>query len=179
MAVSPGGGGTTTPAAGGPYSYSEGTVVAVSATANPGYRFVNWSGDISGMVPDANSPSVTVTMNANRVVTANFAVVPTYNLTMAVSPGGGGTTTPAAGGPYSYAEGTAVVLSATANSGYRFVNWTGDVTGVPDVTLTSITVTMNANRAITANFEATGLGPLPDIHLSDAQQPYQLGWGTG
>ena len=48
MAVSPGGGGTTTPAAGGPDSYSEGTVVAVSATANPGYRFVNWSGDIQG-----------------------------------------------------------------------------------------------------------------------------------
>ena len=175
MAVSPGGGGTTTPAAGGPYSYAEGTAVVLSATANSGYRFVNWTGDLAGVV-DPTLPSITVTMNANRDITANFVAVPTYNLTMAVSPGGGGTTTPAAGGPYSYAEGTAVVLSATANSGYRFVNWTGDLAGVPDVTLTSITVTMNSNRAITANFEATGLGPLPTfISLTPSSHTSSVG----
>ena len=49
-----------------------------------------------------------------------------------------------------YASGASVTLTATANSGYHFVNWTGDATG----TTNPATVTMNANKTVTANFAA-------------------------
>ena len=43
--VNPEGAGTTFPAAGA-HPYSEGEVVAITATANPGYRFVSWTGAV-------------------------------------------------------------------------------------------------------------------------------------
>jgi uncharacterized repeat protein (TIGR02543 family) len=48
----------------------------------------------------------------------------------------------------SYASGTSVQLTATANSGYTFTGWSGDITG----TANPVTVTMNSNKTITANF---------------------------
>ena len=65
MAVNPANGGTTSPAAGASYSYDEGAAVALSAAANPGFRFVNWTGDVGG-VPDPTSPSITVTMSGTQ-----------------------------------------------------------------------------------------------------------------
>lgn len=70
-AVSPAGSGTAQPSA-NPY-YAPGTVVNVSATANPGYIFKNWTGPVA----NPNSPSTTVTMNGPESVTANFTEGPT------------------------------------------------------------------------------------------------------
>jgi len=68
----------------------------------------------------------------------------TYDLTMQVSPEGGGTTTPSVGGsPHTYDEGTVVDISAIAADGYDFVNWTGDVA---DPNSSSTTVTMDAEK---------------------------------
>lgn len=47
--------------------YAPDSVVTITATASPGYEFVNWSGDVTG-----NDTVTTVTMNANKTVTANF-----------------------------------------------------------------------------------------------------------
>ena len=143
MAVSPGGGGTTTPAV-GVHSYGEGTVVPLSATPAAGYVFDHWSGDVTG-----SANPTTVTMSAAKAVTAVFTVQ-THDLTMAVSPGGGGTTTPAVG-VHSYGEGTVVPLSATPAAGYVFDHWSGDVTGSANPT----TVTMSAAKAVTAQFVKT------------------------
>jgi len=68
MKVSPTGGGSTTPPAVGTYAYVEWTVVNISATPATCYDFVNWSGDVA----DPNSASTTVTMDADKTVTANF-----------------------------------------------------------------------------------------------------------
>jgi len=74
----------------------------------------------------------------------------TYDLTMLVSPEGGGSTTPSVGGsPHTYNEGTVVDISAIAADGYDFVNWTGDVA---DSNSSSTTVTMDADKTVTANF---------------------------
>jgi len=67
MAVSPDGGGMTDPAAGA-HSYNDGTVVNITATPDAGYEFVNWTGDVA----DPNSATTTVTMNADKTVTARF-----------------------------------------------------------------------------------------------------------
>ncbi|HKW16193.1 MAG TPA: choice-of-anchor Q domain-containing protein [Terriglobales bacterium] len=70
--VSPPGSGTTNPIAG---SYTEGqnSVIPLSATPNPGYSFVSWTGGVA--VP--NSTSTTVTMDQSRTITANFVALPT------------------------------------------------------------------------------------------------------
>jgi hypothetical protein len=49
--------------------YTLGQKVTLSAIADDGYEFVDWSGDVSGM----ENP-VTIIMHANRTVVANFAV---------------------------------------------------------------------------------------------------------
>jgi len=158
-------GGSTSPAVGS-YTYYSGDVVSLEATADPGYHFVNWTGDVA----DPNSASTTVLMDASKSVTANFALDTTYPLTISISPTGGGTTNPSPG-TYSYSEGTNVTVEATANAGYHFVNWTGDVEG--DVHNTSMTVPMDRARALTANFE---LDTLPQHTLT--MQVNQAGWGT-
>ena len=131
--------------------YHEGTVVELTANANSGYIFANWSGALTGSTnPDS------VTMNGNRDVTAHFDGPPCYSLTTAVFPVGAGTIDVApppdcAGGTYS--EGTVVQLTANANTGYTFVNWTGHLSSStnPD------SLTMNANKSVTALFgEFTG-----------------------
>ncbi len=141
MAVNPAGGGTTAPTV-GVHSYDDGTVVNISATPAAGYRFVKWIGGVA----DSSSASTTVTMSANKTVTASFQK--TYNLTMAVNPAGGGTTTPTSG-VTTYDDETIVSISSTPSTGYRFVKWTG---GVADSTSASTTVTMNANKTVTAHF---------------------------
>jgi len=135
-AVSPAGGGTINPAA-GPHTYNFGTTVTVTATPASGYVFSGWSGACSG------TGACSVVMNANKTVTANFTAG--YTLTIAVSPAGSGTTSPAAG-TYTYTSGT-VNITATPASGYVFSGWSGACTGTG-----TCSVTMSANRSVTANF---------------------------
>jgi hypothetical protein len=81
--------------------------------------------------------------------TQDYTPIKTYTLTVAVSPVGVGTTTPAVG-TYTYDSGTSVDITATAASGYRFVNWSG---GVEDPNAASTSVIMNADKTVTAEFE--------------------------
>ncbi len=139
----------TSPSAGGTVtrnpdasSYSSGTVVTLTATPAAGYTFTGWSGDAGG-----SSASTTVTMNANKTVTANFQQI-TYTLTTSASPSAGGSVSrnPNAS---SYASGTQVTLTATPAAGYTFTGWSGDASG----SSTTTTVTMNSSKTVTANFQ--------------------------
>jgi uncharacterized repeat protein (TIGR02543 family) len=51
--------------------YTNGATVTVTAAPNPGFAFTGWSGDATG----TNNP-ITVTMTANKTVTASFAEIP-------------------------------------------------------------------------------------------------------
>ena len=82
MGVSPAGSGTTNPPV-GTHFYIENELVTVTATANPGYRFVSWDGDVA----DPNAPSTTVTVDTAKVITANFEAIPVYSLTMGAESG--------------------------------------------------------------------------------------------
>jgi uncharacterized repeat protein (TIGR02543 family) len=138
IAVAPGGGGTTTPSA-GTHSYAEGVVVPVTATPAAGYVFSSWSGACTG------SGACSITMSADKTVTANFTQV-THNLTIAVTPTDGGTTSPSVG-VHSYAEGSFVLITATPAAGYVFSSWNGACTGSG-----SCSVTMSSDKSVTANF---------------------------
>jgi len=75
-----------------------------------------------------------------------------YNLTISATEGGEITTPDEETSGYD--AGTVVPLVAFPHTGYRFVNWTGDVDTIDDVNAASTTITMNENYSITANFVA-------------------------
>ncbi len=74
---------------------------------------------------------------------------PEYTLSAGVSPPRAGSVSPAGG---KYLRGVDVTVTATPAVGYRFVDWTGDVGTIVDVNTASITVTINDDYSITANF---------------------------
>ena len=119
-------------------SYNHGTSVELTATPVTGYHFTNWSGDASGI----QNP-LTVTMDARKTITANFAIN-MYSLTVNATNG----TVTKNPDQAIYNHGTSVELTATPVIGYHFANWSGDVSG----TQNPLTVTMDANKTITANF---------------------------
>ena len=73
-----------------------------------------------------------------------------YNLTVS-STAGGLVTTPGEG-PFTYAAGTVVDLVAEPDEWYRFVNWTGDVDTIDDVSSASTTIKVSGNYSVTASF---------------------------
>jgi uncharacterized repeat protein (TIGR02543 family) len=75
---------------------------------------------------------------------------PSYDLTTASTDGGSVTTS--GEGTFTYNEGTVVDLTAEAEEGYEFVNWTGDVGTITSVNSATTTITMSGNYSITANF---------------------------
>ncbi|MEJ5310073.1 MAG: PKD domain-containing protein [Anaerolineae bacterium] len=137
--------GVVTPTVGA-HTYPSGTTVLVTATAQADSDFTGWSGACSGA-----SPTCTVTMNADKQVTATFTlkpVVPTYTLDIRVT--GQGTVTVAPDRAF-YDAGEVVTLTATPASGWYFGQWSGDASG----TLTQTRVTMDANKHVTATFLST------------------------
>ncbi|MBE9512712.1 MAG: hypothetical protein IMY77_01440, partial [Chloroflexi bacterium] len=67
VAVNPSDSGNASPSYG---SYSDGAQVTLTAAPVPGYEFVSWSGDASG-----TSPTVTVTIDSDKEVVANFRII--------------------------------------------------------------------------------------------------------
>ena len=136
---------STSPSEGGMISagsdtYEPGSSVVLIATPSPGYEFTSWAGDISG-----TSPEVTIMMDSDKMVTANFSIV-RYRLQVSVSPPEGGTISTGSG---TYEPGSSVVLIATPAPGYEFISWTGDTSG----TSPEVTIMMESDKRVTANFE--------------------------
>jgi uncharacterized repeat protein (TIGR02543 family) len=125
-------------------SYSTGQTVTLQAVPNTGYTFSGWSGDLTGTTNPA-----TVVMDTNKSVTANFTAIPvTYTLSVSAT-NGTVTKTP---NQTSYTSGQTVTLQATPDPSYKFSGWSGDLTG----TTNPATLTMNANKSVTASFRAAG-----------------------
>ena len=139
---------SSNPAAGGMTAgsgpYNAGSSVTVTATPNNGYTFLNWTDN--GTIA-STSPTYTFALNANRTLVANFAIN-TYTLALSPNPAAGGTTS----GAGSFNAGSSVTATATANTGYTFVNWTDN--GTIASTNATYTFTLNANRSLIANFSA-------------------------
>ncbi|MDR3013677.1 MAG: InlB B-repeat-containing protein [Chitinispirillales bacterium] len=141
-------GGTFTPISG--LSHDSGAVVNISATPASGYGFLNWTVEGgTAIFGNANNRNTTVTLSSNATIRANFAQPV---LTINVNPTAGGIVTPS--GQQSVAAGTPVSISATAASGYRFVNWTV-VSGTAilgHANNANTTVRLSSNATIRANF---------------------------
>jgi hypothetical protein len=127
-------------------SFTAGMAVTVTAVANSGYTFTNWTEN--GIVQSAY-PNYSFTLATNRNLVANFTVNPvTYTVGTQSSPANGGSAT----GGGTFTTGTAVTVTAVANSGYTFTNWT--LNGVVQSTLANYTFTLSTNCNLVANFTA-------------------------
>ena len=131
-------------------------------TANPpdGYTFTGWSGDVP--VGIQSQRSITLTMDQNRTITANFTqstAATVFYLNLSNNIGVPASTSPVAGQtgyigenhpewPGYYATPS---MAANPQDGYTFTGWTGDVPVGLENQIT-ITVTMDQDRTITANF---------------------------
>ena len=125
--------------------YDCGTRVTLTANAaSSRYVFDQWSSDASG-----TNPSITITMDGNKSVTACFVYVPPKR-TLTIGVSGQGTTSPRPG-TYNYDDGQQVTIIATHSSSYQFDHWSGDVSS----SSLTITVRMDSDKSIVANFKIT------------------------
>ncbi|MBR3490907.1 MAG: T9SS type A sorting domain-containing protein [Bacteroidales bacterium] len=140
VSANPANGGTVT----GGGNYQAGQSCTVTATANSGYTFTNWSEN--GTIV-STQPSYTFVVNGNRTLVANFQALPqNYNISVSANPTNGGTVT----GGGTYQQGQQCTVHATANTGYTFTNWTENGNVVS--TQANYTFTVNSNRTLVANF---------------------------
>ena len=138
---------TANPTAGGSVSgagtYPRNATCTLTATANSGYTFANWTRN--GNVVSTNATySFQVTGNASFV--ANFTQI-SYTVAAVPNPTEGGTVS----GTGTFNQGQQCTVTATANEGYTFSNWTEN--NIQVSTEASYTFVVTANRSLVANFE--------------------------
>jgi co-chaperonin GroES (HSP10) len=139
-------------------TYTQGTVVVLTATPVSGGTFLGWTGSCTG------TGVCTLTMDGAKAVSASFASppIPTYVLTVTVTNGAAGSVTGtgiSCPGDCNETlnQGTVVALTATPVSGGTFLGWTGACTGTG-----ACSVTMNAAKTVGASFAS----PIPTYVLS-------------
>ncbi len=112
------------------------------AVANEGYRFVRWNDGNT-----ANPRTVVVTQDTTFV--AEFAEqLPQYTITAACDSKQG-----TVSGSGVYDEGTQVTLTATANKGYEFTQWSNGVTDNPYIFTATEDITLEARFTATTAVE--------------------------
>lgn len=140
---------TADPAEGGSVTgggnYTQGEECTLTATPNNGYTFVNWTKN-GNTVSDNSVYAFTVTENATYV--AHFAMVNGYTISVSANPSEGGVVT----GAGIYAPGITITLTAMANDGYKFLNWTEN--GVIQCLTDQYEIVVDHDRTLVANFEA-------------------------
>ena len=149
---------TTLGSATGSGSYTAGSNVTISATANAGYHFTQWN--------DGNTNATrTITVTGNATYTAFFeADAPTqYTITVLSA----NTTMGTVSGGGTFDEGSTITITATPNSGYHFTQWSDGNTNA------SRTVTVTGNATYTAYFEANAPNQYTITVLSN-----NAAWGT-
>lgn len=135
-------------------NYVHGDEVILTAVDRFGYRFDGWTEKNieTGAQKTYGDNPATVVVDGPKLVTAKFSQVPEYALDVETLEGGTVKATadnPANASGKLYEEGTKAILTATAQPGYLFTGWTGDVTSSAN----PLEVTMYGGKAITANFK--------------------------
>ncbi|NTW24928.1 MAG: M6 family metalloprotease domain-containing protein, partial [Lentimicrobium sp.] len=146
-------------------SYNAGSQAIISASPLTGYSFLNWTEN--GNVVSTNV-SYTFTVTGNHNFTANFEPL-SYSVTTAANPVTGGNT----GGSGTYDYGTMATVTATANNGWNFINWTENGNIVS--TNSSFTFTVTGNRELVANFSQQTI----EYTISTASNPVSGGITSG
>ena len=139
--ASPTNGGTVS----GAGQYYENTQCTLTATPATGYTFTNWKKGNSVVSTNAEY-TFTVTSSTAGTYTATFTAIPQYTITASANPTNGGNVS----GGGTFYSGTSCTLTATANTGYAFTNWTKN--GAQVSTNPTYTFTVTAAGTYVANF---------------------------
>jgi uncharacterized repeat protein (TIGR02543 family) len=139
-------------------TYTYGTIVTLTASANAGWSFAGWSGSALGTTNPTN-----INMTGNETVTATF----TQNVyTLALSNAGNGAISLNSTEPYYY--GDSVLLWALPSTGWIFQYWSGDLSG----SVNPATIVMTGNFSITAHFT-----PPRPINVASDKTVIEQGYG--
>ena len=117
--------------------------IEATTTSMSGYQYRCVVTSASGVSVISSAATLTVTKKTEPT---------TYTITADVDPAGAGTVS----GGGTYADGDTVTLTATPNSGYRFVGWMES--GTTMSTNTNYTFVANSNRSLTAQFDRISSG---------------------
>ena len=127
-------------------TYNQGTSCTVTASANTGYTFVNWTEN--GMTVSSHA-SYTFTVSGDRNLVAHFQAQPqNYNISVSANPTNGGTVS----GGGTYQQGQSCTVTATPANGYTFQRWTEN--GQQVSTQANYTFTVTGDRTLVAQFQA-------------------------
>jgi len=134
----------------------EGSEVNFTATPDADNRVKDWFVDGSAIGSTDETYTISDLQSATDVK-VEFEEIPTYTLTLNADPAEGGTVS----GSGDYQADEEITLSATANDGYKFVNWTDEADAVVsenaefDYTTTDEDVTLTANFQEIVTYEVT------------------------
>ena len=134
------------------------TVVTLTATPDPGWTFMSWSGAAEG-----TSMSTTVTADQPKVVRAIFGTD-----VNAMTDGSGSIAKSPTEGPYPF--GSMVLLTAEPTNGYYFVSWAGGADGNTNplrYTISTPNPTVSASFAQAPSNQSISFGPLQDVILGN------------
>ena len=109
------------------------------------------------------------------VIIVLFSIKPwerTYTLSVSVNPWQAGFVLPSGG---EYKSGVQVTLTAIANTGYTFNHWSGTTSA----TTSTISVTMDSHKSLTANFEPSSVLPDSEVTLQDNNYVVHYEWDYG
>ncbi|MBK1641492.1 hypothetical protein CKO12_06300 [Chromatium okenii] len=146
--------------------FDNGSSVILTATPDTksGSTFSGWSGACTNKTGDC-----TVKMSEAQTVTANFNLLPSYKLS--INKSGKGTVTSEPVGincgtacSKTFTSGTAVTLTAKADTGATFTKWTG-CTPIANKPL-QCTVTLTSNKVVTAVFGANSIADIKIVSVA-------------
>lgn len=119
-------------------TYTYGEIVTLTATADPGWIFQGWSGDLSG----SESP-INITIDGDKNVNATF--IRLYILAVNIVGSGSVSKNP---DQATYVEGSVVTLTATPATGWAFYSWSGSISSLEN----PVTIIMDNDKIVTATF---------------------------
>jgi hypothetical protein len=137
--TTPTGGTIQSTLASGSHPYN--TPFTLTATPLPGWEFIQWIGDT---INNSAVNPITTTIGTSNTISAEFRRL---NYTISITQSTGGTVTLDPPGP-SYPFETQVRVIATPDTGYRFSQWSGGISG----TTNPYTITISNNISIGASF---------------------------
>ena len=170
--------------------YDQGENVTITAEANDGYIFLQWTKD-GNIVSDETSYSFTATEDATYVAVFGEPAVNYYTITTDLSPIEAGWID----GAGIYAEGETVTLTAYTNMGWIFDEWsdgntdnprtitvTGDATYIGIFSQMTFSINVSAEPAEGGTVEGTGTYPYGEyvvLRAHAAEGYYFLNWNDG
>jgi len=133
--------------------YDEGQEITIEAVPNDGFLFSSWNDG------STENPRI-ITVTAEATYTASFVDAESVN-SYTIEVLSANSEMGSVSGSGTYAEGTVIMISATANDGYRFIGWTDGNNDNPR------NITVIENASYTANFEVIPVYTITVLANSD------------